>query len=97
MKKKNLFESAMESMEMVSLNIPLQEVSSEYYYSNIAAREYEGELRAALPQNLHWTLCRLVDKHNEMEAASIALSYKQGFSDSVRFFMQVLTWEPARR
>ena len=55
MKRENLFESAMDSMENVSLNIPLQNISSEYYYSNIAVKEYEDELRAALPQNLHCT------------------------------------------
>lgn len=97
MKKKNLFESAMDSMENVSLNTPLQEISSEYYYSNIAAKEYEDELRAALPQNLHCTLSRLADKHNEREAASMTLSYRQGFSDSIRFIMQSLSWEPSRR
>jgi hypothetical protein len=96
-KNGNLFESAIESMEEVSLNIPLQEVSSEYYYSSMASKEYEDELRAALPPNLHWALNRLADKHNEMEAASIAISYRQGFSDSIRFFMKALSWEPSRR
>ena len=97
MKRENLFESAMDSMEDVSLNIPLQNISSEYYYSNIAAKEYEDELRAALPPNLHLALSRLADKNNEREAASMALSYRQGFSDSIRFIMQALSWDPSRR
>jgi hypothetical protein len=96
-KKESLFESAMDSMEDVSLNIPLQQISNDYYYSNIAAKEYEDELRAALPQNLHLTLSRLADKNNEREAASMAVSYRQGFSDSIRFIMQALSWEPSRR
>jgi hypothetical protein len=96
-KKESLFESAMDSMEDISLNIPLQQISNDYYYSNIAAKEYEEELRAALPQNLHLILSRLADKNNEREAASMAVSYRQGFSDSIRFIMQALSWEPSRR
>ncbi|EIW16464.1 MULTISPECIES: hypothetical protein [Pelosinus] len=97
MKKESLFESAMDSMEDISLNIPLQQISNDYYYSNIAAKEYEEELRAALPPNLHLILSRLADKNNEREAASMAVSYRQGFSDSIRFIMQALSWEPSRR
>jgi hypothetical protein len=96
-KRENLFESAMDSMENASLNIPLQNISSEYYYSNIGVKEYEDELRAALPPHLHLILSRLADKNNEREAASIAVSYRQGFSDSIRFIMQALSWEPSRR
>ena len=97
MKRENIFECAMDSMENAALNIPLREVSNEYYFSSIAAQEYEDELRAALPPHLHRTLSRLADKNNEREAVSISLSYRQGFSDSIRFMMQALSWEPSRR
>jgi hypothetical protein len=97
MKKESLFECALDSMEDVSLNIPMQQVSNDYYFSDIAAKEYEDELRAALPPHLHRTLSRLADKNNEREAASMAVSYRQGFSDSIRFIMQALSWEPSRR
>jgi hypothetical protein len=96
-KKESLFESAMDSMEDVSLNIPLQQISNDYYYSDKAAKEYEDELRAALPQNLQLILSRLADKNDEREAACMAVSYRQGFSDSIRFIMQALSWEPSRR
>jgi hypothetical protein len=96
-KKESLFESAMDSMEDVSLNIPLQQISNDYYYSDIAAKEYEDELRAALPQNLQLILSRLADKNDEREAACMAVSYRQGLSDSIRFIMQALSWEPSRR
>ena len=97
MKKHSLFECAMDSMEDVSLNIPLQQVSNDYYYSDIAAKQCEDELRAALPQNLRFILSRLADKNDEREAACMAVSYRQGFSDSIRFIMQALSWEPSRR
>jgi hypothetical protein len=96
-KKHSLFECAMDSMEDVSLNIPLQQVSNDYYYSDIAAKQCEDELRAALPPHLHCTLSRLADKSIEREAASMAISYRQGFSDSIQFIMQALSWAPSRR
>nr|WP_237715604.1 hypothetical protein [Pelosinus fermentans] len=96
-KKQSLFECAMDSMEDVSLNIPLQQVSNDYYYSDIAAKQCEDELRASLPPHLHCTLSRLADKSIEREAASMAISYRQGFSDSIQFIMQALSWAPSRR
>jgi hypothetical protein len=97
MKKQSLFECAMESMEDVSLNIPLQQVSNDYYDSDIAAKQCEDELRAALPPHLHCILSRLADKSVEREAASMTISYRQGFSDSIQFIMQALSWAPSRR
>jgi hypothetical protein len=96
-KKESLFNCAMDSMEDVSLNIPLEQISNDYYYSNIAVKQCEDELRAALPPHLHCKLSRLADKSIEREAASMAISYRQGFSDSIQFIMQALSWEPSRR
>jgi hypothetical protein len=95
--KQSLFECAMDSLEEASLNIPMEQVSNDYYDSDIAAKQCEDELRAALPPHLHCILSRLADKSVEREAASMTISYRQGFSDSMQFIMQALSWEPSRR
>jgi hypothetical protein len=59
--------------------------------------QWTAKNQADKESNLHLILSRLADKNNEREAASMAVSYRQGFSDSIRFIMQALSWEPSRR
>ncbi|MCL6558139.1 MAG: hypothetical protein K6U74_04920 [Firmicutes bacterium] len=66
-------------------------VSREYAKADNQVDYHCKVIKENIPQEFQFNLQSLLDTYNDMATIVTELSYKQGFSDGVRFIMQTLT------
>lgn len=65
-------------------------VSREYAKADDDAAYHARVVMKNLPEQFHYNLMKLRDSYNTREAIVKDISYRQGFSDGVRFILQAL-------